>query len=60
MIVAQGPLDNKSDAAAKPIEFHELADRDPSASMRERALIVHPKKDSTLNTVAVCASGGPA
>jgi len=61
MIVAYGPLDGRSDAAAKPIERYELAARDrPSASMRERVPIVHPKKDSTLNSVAVCASGGPA
>ena len=28
--------------------------------MSESVPIVQPKKDSTLNTVAVCASGGPA
>src|SRR5215813_1333002 len=55
-----GPLDCESVAAAKWVEPCELADRDrPSAAMSASLPIVHPKKDSTLNTVAVCASAGP-
>jgi hypothetical protein len=54
-------LDCESVAATEPTGPCKLAAGERrSASMSDRVPIVHPKKDSTLNTVAVCAPGGPA